>query len=255
MAKYPDLTGKVALVTGAASGIGRATAEAFVRAGAHVVLADVSRQAGQSLAEELGRQGGKASFVSVDVSDPEQCHAMVAEIRNTIGRLDIAFNNAGVADNDNPPPSHEVGVAQWKRIIDIDLSGVFYCIQAEIPLMLENGGGVIINTASLQSFISFPRTAAYTAAKHGVLGITRAIATEYGRQGIRCNAVAPGIVATEMTRTILDAPQWRTSLEQQIPLGRVAQPVDIARAVIWLSAEDAQYVNGACLPIDGGFLV
>jgi len=117
-----------------------------------------------------------------------------------------------------------------------------------------SGGGVIINTASLQSFISFPRTAAYTAAKHGVLGLTRTIAKEYGPHGIRCNAVAPGIVATPMTQSILEAPQWHTALVQQIPLGRVAQPADIARAVVWLSSSDAQYVNGACLPVDGGYL-
>jgi len=254
MAIYPDLKDKVVLVTGAASGIGRATAEAFVEAGAHLVLADVNAAAGAQLAGQLSGQGPQVVFVPVDVSNRDQCFDLVETTRDTFGQLHIAFNNAGISDNADPPSTQDVSLENWQRIMGIDLSGVFYCIQAELPLLLDSGGGVIINTASLQSFVSFPRTAAYTAAKHGVLGLTRTIAKEYGPQGIRCNAVAPGIVATPMTQSILEAPQWHTALVQQIPLGRVAQPADIARAVVWLSSSDAQYVNGACLPVDGGYL-
>jgi len=254
MAIYPDLKDKVVLVTGAASGIGRATAEAFVEAGANLVLADVNEAAGAQLARQLSANGAQVVFVPVDVSNREQCFDLIETARKTFGQLHIAFNNAGISDNADPPPTQDVHPESWQKIVGIDLSGVFYCIQAELPLLLDSGGGVIINSASLQSFISFPRTAAYTAAKHGVLGLTRTIAKEYGPQGIRCNAVAPGIVATPMTRSILEAPQWHTALVQQIPLGRVAQPVDIARAVVWLSSSDAQYVNGACLPVDGGYL-
>jgi len=254
MAIYPDLKDKVVLVTGAASGIGRATAEAFAQAGANLVLADVNATAGAQLVKQLSGNGSQAVFVPTDVSNRGQCFDLVATARKTFGQLHVAFNNAGISDNADPPPTHDVLQENWQRIVGIDLSGVFYCIQAELPLLLDSGGGVIINTASLQSFISFPGTAAYTAAKHGVLGLTRTIAKEYGPQGIRCNAVAPGIVATPMTRSILEAPQWHTALVQQIPLGRVAQPADIARAVVWLSSSDAQYVNGACLPVDGGYL-
>jgi len=254
MALYPDLKGKVILVTGAASGIGRATAEAFATSGAHLVLADLNAAAGQQLAQQLAGKGTRVISVPVDVSSREQCFELVQSIRKTFGQLHVAFNNAGISDNADPPPSQDVREESWQKIVGIDLSGVFYCIQAELPLLLDSGGGVIINTASLQSFVSFPKTAAYTAAKHGVLGLTRTIAKEYGPHGIRCNAVAPGIVATPMTQSILDAPEWHTALVQQIPLRRVAQPSDIARAVVWLSSDDAQYVNGACLPVDGGYL-
>jgi len=254
MALYPDLKDKVVLITGAASGIGRATAELFSKSGANLVLADVNATAGKQFAKQLSAKGPQAIFVSVDVSNREQCLELIAITRKNFGQLHIAFNNAGISDNADPPSSQDASQESWQRILEIDLSGVFYCMQAEIPLLLESSGGAIINTASLQSFISFPKTAAYTAAKHGVLGLTRTIAKEYGPRGIRCNAVAPGIVATPMTRSILEAPDWNTALVQQIPLGRVAQPADIARAVLWLSSSDAQYVNGACLPVDGGYL-
>lgn len=254
MALYPDLKDKVVLITGAASGIGRAAVEAFARAEANLVLADVNQAQGEALAKELVESGRKAVFVRVDVSKRADCEELIGVTRETFGRLDAAFNNAGVNDNGDPPASEDVPQANWERIVDIDLSGVFYCIQAELPLLLESGGGAIVNTASLQSFISFPKTAAYTAAKHGVLGVTRAIATEYGPRGIRCNAVAPGIVATPMTKPILDAPEWHDALVQRIPLRRVAQPVDIARAVLWMCSSDAAYVNGICLPVDGGYL-
>ncbi|AJP56823.1 hypothetical protein UC34_07110 [Pandoraea vervacti] len=249
-----SFAGKVVLVTGAASGIGRAVSAAFANEGATVVVADMQVDAGERVVADLRSNGADASFFRTDVADPQACLALVGHIRKQYGRLDAACNNAGVADGPTPPPTHEVSVEQWRRMIDIDLSGVFYCLQAELPLLLETGGGAIVNTASLQSYISFPRTAAYTAAKHGVLGLTKTVAKEYGAQGIRCNAVAPGIVDTPLTHDILVDQRWRNALEEKIPLGRTATPEDIARVMVWLCSPASQYVNGACLPVDGGFL-
>ncbi|VVE69995.1 2,5-dichloro-2,5-cyclohexadiene-1,4-diol dehydrogenase [Pandoraea captiosa] len=249
-----SFAGKVVLVTGAASGIGRAVSAAFANEGATVVVADMQVDAGEQVVADLRSRGTDASFFRADVSDPQACLALVGHIRKHYGRLDAACNNAGIADGPTPPATHEVPVEHWRRMIDIDLSGVFYCLQAELPLMLETGGGAIVNTASLQSYISFPRTAAYTAAKHGVLGLTKTVAKEYGAQGIRCNAVAPGIVDTPLTHDILVDQRWRNVLEEKIPLGRTATPEDIARVMVWLCSPASEYVNGACLPVDGGFL-
>jgi NAD(P)-dependent dehydrogenase (short-subunit alcohol dehydrogenase family) len=245
---------KVALVTGAASGIGKASVSAFARQGATVILADINDEDGERVAADLRSEGNDAVFVHTDVSEPDQCSALVDFIETKYGRLDIACNNAGIADGVAPPATHELPLDVWRRMIDVDLSGVFYCLQAELPLLLATGNGSIVNTASLQSFITFPRTAAYTAAKHGVLGLTKAIAKEYGPQGIRCNAVAPGVVNTGLTREILSNDMWRAALEEKIPLGRTAVPEDVARVMTWLCSEGAHYVNGACVPVDGGFL-
>ena len=256
----PDLTRqlefaeKVALVTGAASGIGKATVSSFARKGATVILADINSDAGERVAADLRSEGNDAVFVRTDVSDSDQCLALVDFIKTNFGRLDIACNNAGIADGVAPPATHELPLDVWRRMIDVDLSGVFYCLQAELPLLLSTGAGVIVNTASLQSFISFPRTAAYTAAKHGVHGLTKAIAKEYGPQGIRCNAVAPGVVDTPLTREILSNDTWRAALEEKIPLGRTATPEDVASVMTWLCSEGGRYLNGVCLPVDGGFL-
>lgn len=254
-----DLKGKVALVTGGGSGIGRATCHRFAESGATVVVADANMAAAEAVAATLTEHGTTALAVHVDVSKPDRCEAMIATIRERFGRLDCAFNNAGLTEatliKDAPlPESHELPLDVWARVLEIDLFGVFYCLRAELPLMLEGGGGAIVNTASLQGHISFPRTAAYTAAKHGVVGLTKTFAKEYGNRGIRCNAVSPGVVNTPLTENVIFLPEYKDALLAPIPLGRFAEGDDIARAVVWLCSDGAEYVNGATLPVDGGYL-
>lgn len=250
-----DFAGKTVLVTGGASGIGAATARLFAAGGARVAVADLDRDAAMALADTLDG----AIAVRVDVSSAEDCAAMIDTVRSEFGRLDCAFNNAGITEvsvlGGAPiPETHELPLDVWRKVLGVDLDGVFHCLRAELPLLLESGGGAIVNTTSLQAHISYPRTAAYTAAKHGVLGLTRAIAKEYGGRNIRCNAVSPGIVETPLTAGVVDAPEYRDALLAPIPLGRFARPDDIAGAVVWLCSDGAGYINGAVLTADGGYL-
>lgn len=250
-----DFTGKVALVTGGGSGIGAATCRLLAKAGASVVVADANGANAAAVAAELPQ----AFAYTVDVSDPGTCHALVAAIGERYGRLDCAFNNAGITEvtalQGAPlPESHLLPLDVWRRVLSVDLDGVFHCLQAEVPLMLASGGGAIVNTTSLQAHISYPRTAAYTAAKHGVLGLTRAFAKEYGGQGIRCNAVSPGVVDTPLTAGVIHADEYREGLLAPIPLHRFATPDDIAKIALWLLSDQADYINGAVLAADGGYL-
>lgn len=248
-----DFIGKVGIVTGAASGIGRATAIALAKRGAALVLADLDETLGEALAAELQSNGGSAIFVATDVARPEQCERLAETAKSAFGRLDLAFNNAGISDSGDQPASHEYPLALWQRMLDIDLSGVFHCLRYQLPLLLESGG-VIVNTASIQAFKSYPGTPAYSAAKAGVVKLTQMICNEYGARGIRCNAVAPGVIETPLNRGILQSPQWRADLESRIPAGRVGRPEEIAEAVVWLCSPAASYVNGVCLNVDGGLL-
>lgn len=247
--------GKVVLVTGGGSGIGAAACRQFGAQGALVVVADRNVSAAEAVAGEL--DGGVSC--NVDVSDPASCAAMFAMIRERFGRLDCAFNNAGITEvtvlkGEPLPETHLLPLDVWRQVLAVDLDGVFHCLREELPLMLENGGGAIVNTASLQAHLSYPRTAPYTAAKHGVLGLTRTIAKEYGNRNIRCNAISPGIVDTPLNTEVINSEEFRDALLTPIPLGRFATPEDIARAAVWLASEQAGYVNGAFLAADGGFM-
>jgi len=190
-----ELQNKVALITGAASGIGRAAAIRCAEEGAKLVLADVDTRAGEALAAELPQ----AVFQRCDVSKHEQCTALVTLAQKTYGRLDIAFNNAGISDGPIPPGTLDYPLELWDRIIAVNLSSVFYCLRAQVRAMLETGGGSIVNTASIAGQIAFPGVPGYVAAKHGVVGLTKTVAVEYGARGIRCNAIAPGFIETPMT--------------------------------------------------------
>ncbi len=244
---------KVALVTGASAGIGRAAALAFGREGASVVVADIDVERGEATAVEIERLGGDAIFVRTDVSSADDVAAMVARAVARFGRLDYAFNNAGVEGS--PMPTAECSLDNWNRTIGINLTGVFLCLREEIPKMLATGGGAIVNNASVAGLVGFAGIPAYTASKHGIVGLTKTAAIEYATQGIRVNAVCPGVIQTEMiTRFTHGDPDAAAQLLATEPIGRLGQPEEIADAVIWLCSERASFVTGQALAVDGGFV-
>jgi NAD(P)-dependent dehydrogenase (short-subunit alcohol dehydrogenase family) len=245
----PNFDGKVVLITGAASGIGRATALAFAERGAKLVIGDVSKGAEETVAQ-IRAAGGVAEFVTTDVSDGASVAALVAAAVSAYGRIDVAFNNAGIL----PPtaPFADMEEADFDRVIAVDLRGVFLCMKHEIRAMLKNGGGAIINTASVAGVVADPGMAPYAAAKHGVVGLTKAAALDYARQGIRVNAIAPGLIATPMTERWLADPSISERLMANSPIGRAAQPEEIAGTVLFLASPAASFINGAVFVLDGG---
>jgi NAD(P)-dependent dehydrogenase (short-subunit alcohol dehydrogenase family) len=250
-----SFAGKVIFVTGAAGGIGRATALAFAREGASVVVADVSEQANQETARMIEEAGGRALAIRCDVRRTEDVKAALDKTIETFGRLDAAFNNAGVEQL--PKAMADVTEEEWNRIIGIDLTGVFLCMKYEIPLMLKQGGGAIVNTSSGAGVKGFKDQAAYVAVKHGVIGLTKAAALDYASQNIRINAVCPGIVDTPMMdRFGGGTPEGK---ERELagaataePIGRAGKPEEIAAAVLWLCSDAASFVVGAAMVVDGG---
>jgi NAD(P)-dependent dehydrogenase (short-subunit alcohol dehydrogenase family) len=244
-------TGKVAFVTGAGSGIGRAAALAFAREGASVVAADVSDQGSQATARVIDEAGGRALAVTCDVTRAEDVKRALNRTIDTFGRLDVAFNNAGVEQKS--AVMAELEEEEWDRVVDTDLRGVFLCMKHQIPLMLEQGGGAIVNTSSGAGVKGFPDGAAYVAAKHGVIGLTRAAALDYAQANIRVNAVCPGIIDTRMMdRVTGDTPEGRQRVISQEPIGRMGKPEEIAAAVVWLCSEAASFVVGHAMVVDGG---
>lgn len=243
--------GKVALISGAASGIGLATARAFAAEGARVVLADLDADRAAQAAETIG---SAASAVRVDVSDPADCETMVAAVLDRHGRLDIAVNNAGM-------PSAVGGmfedsdIAVWDRLLAVNLSGVFYAMRAQVPCMRKAGGGVIVNTASVASVIAAPGMPAYIASKHGVAGLTKAAGLDLANANIRVNAVCPGFVRTGMTEPLLRAEGVESGLAAMAPLGRIAEADEIARAILFLAHDDSSYATGTLLMLDGGLSI
>lgn len=248
-----NYAGKVAFVTGAGSGIGRATALAFAREGANVVVADISEQGNRETVRMIEEEelGGRALGVKCDVSKVENVRNALDKTIETFGRLDIAFNNAGIEYTIKP--AAEITEEEWDRIIDIDLRGVFLCMKHEIPLMLKQGGGAIVNTSSGAGVKGFKGGAAYVAAKHGVVGLTKAAALDYAQSNIRINAVCPGIIDTSMMQRFSGGtPEGRQVVIAQEPVGRMGTPDEIAATVVWLCSDAASFVVGSAMVVDGG---
>jgi len=243
-----DYQGKIVLVTGGGSGIGLASSQAFAAAGALVIVADLSADKGNAAVEAIRRSGGKAEFRPVDVADETAVISLVDDIRRTHGRLDIAHNNAGIEAVN--VPLAQVPSDNWRKVIDVNLSSVFYCLKAEIPLMVAQGGGAIVNTASAAGLIGGFNLSVYTAAKHGVIGLTKAAAMDYATQGVRVNALCPGAIDTpflaQLPKPFLDRLIFGT------PMTRLGKPEEMAQAVLWLCSDAASYITGHSLAVDGG---
>lgn len=243
-----DFEGKVVLVTGAAGGIGRAAAIQFAQQGGKVAAADIDTV---GLEETIALAGNGAIAVQVDVGDENSVQAMVDQTVSTFGALHVLFSNAGISGSRGF--TTDISTADWKRVININLTGVFLCARAAIPHMQKAGGGVIVNTASVDGLVGMPTISHYVAAKHGVVGLTKSVALEYARENIRCVAVAPGYIKTKMTEEAFSEAE-KTLLTATVPLGRPAGPEEVANMVLWLASDKASYVTGSCHTVDAGML-
>jgi len=247
-----EFTGKVAMITGAASGIGRASAQFYAREGAKVAISDIDEAGGRETVELIEEAGGDAFFITTDVSDPADCEALVRQTIEQYGRLDYACNNAGIGGEQNLTADYSL--EGWQKVIGVNLSGVFYCMKYEIPAMLETGGGAIVNMASILGQVSFATAPAYVASKHGVVGLTKNAAVEYASSGVRVNAVGPAFIKTPMIAKLEEDVETLNMLVSLHPIGRLGVPDEVAELVIWLSSERASYITGAYFAIDGGYL-
>lgn len=249
-----EFDGKVALVTGGGSGIGRSTCLTYARGGAKVVVVDRDVEGGEETVQQIKEAGGEATLIHADVANPSDCQGMVDQAVGQFGRLDCAFNNAGVGGRSGKLTA-DYAEADWDRVIGINLKGVWLCMKSEITQMLKQGGGAVVNTASIAGLVGIRGTCAYIAAKHGVAGLTKAAALEYAGSGIRVNAVCPGYIDTPLTRPLFET---FDGMEEEVvarhPLGRLGQPHEIAEAVAWLSSDAASFVTGHTMTVDGGYV-
>ena len=243
--------GKIALVTGAGAGIGRASALLFAREGAGVLVADIDADGGEQTAVAIRAQGGEAEFFRADVSDEAQVEALIQCCIERFGRLDCALNNAGIGGP--AAPLHQIDLADWRRIMDVNLGGVFLCMKHEIPLMQKQGAGAIVNSSSGSGLVATPGMAAYCATKHGILGITKTAAVENARTGVRINAICPGSTDTPMLRASMElAPGVEKMILASMPGGRLGEAAEIAEAAVWLCSDRASFVSGHSMLVDGG---
>lgn len=245
---------KVAIITGAAYGIGQATAVAFAREGAKVVVSDVADAGGEETVALIRRSGGTARYVRCDIADADQVRALVEGTVQAYGRIDVAFNNAGIEGT--LTPLGELPEATWRRVIDVNLTGQFFCMQQELRQMEKQGGGAIVNNASILGTVGFANAGAYTAAKHGLLGLTKVAALEYAPKGIRVNAVCPGFIETPMLSRagITSKPEMRKVIEGLHAMKRLGRSEEVAETVLFLCSDHASFVTGVPLLVDGGYV-
>lgn len=244
--------GKVAIVTGGGSGIGQAACHLYAREGAKVVVSDIDEKGGNETCQAIQEMNGEAAFIRADVSQPADCQALVDKTLEKYGRLDIAFNNAGIGGEANL--TGEYSIEGWQKVIEINLSGVFYCMRYEIPAMLKTGGGAIVNMASILGQVGISQSPAYVAAKHGVVGLTRTAAVEYAQEGLRINSVGPAFISTPLISALEQNEKARAHLISLHPIGRLGRSEEVAELVIWLSSDKASYITGAYYAVDGGYL-
>lgn len=245
------LKNKIALITGAGSGIGEATALLFAKNGASIVLADMDMDGANRVLAAIEKEGGKGMVMKTDVSKPAECEELVSEAVKKFGRLDIAVNNAGIGG-----PAAAIGdypIDGWDKVIAVNLSGVFYGMRYQIPAMLKNGGGAIVNMASILGKVGFPMSSAYVSAKHGVVGLTENAALEYATQGIRVNAVGPGFIKTPLLDNNLNAEQL-AGIAAMHPMQRLGEANEVAELVLWLVSDKSSFVTGSYYNVDGGYL-
>jgi NAD(P)-dependent dehydrogenase (short-subunit alcohol dehydrogenase family) len=249
------LEGKSALITGGGGGIGRATALAFAREGARLAIADFNEQAARETVALVNAAGGQAMTLTGDVTESAAVQAMIASVVAAYGRLDCAFNNAGIAGfqvDAAGKRTHEWADESFDRMIGVNLKGVWLCMKHELPRMIAQGGGTIVNTGSIAGLVGLQTSSAYVAAKHGVLGLTKTAALEYAGDNIRVNAVCPGYIETNMTADTMR--RRGADIMAKVPFGRMGKPEEIAEMVVWLSSDRASYVSGACYNVDGGYM-
>jgi NAD(P)-dependent dehydrogenase (short-subunit alcohol dehydrogenase family) len=242
---------QVVLVTGAASGLGYETAMAFASEGAQVIASDISRPGAETAAARIQEQGGTAVASAVDVSVASDVEGLFAMIADRFGGLDIAINGAGIGGV--PGPIAEAREADFDQVLAVNLKGVWLCMRGEIPLMLDRSRGVIVNIASALGLVALPNSGAYTAAKHGVVGLTKAVALEVADKNVRINAICPGVIDTPLNKFIVDDPELLAQMESLHPIGRLGKAEEVASAILWLADPRSSFITGAAIPVDGGW--